>query len=354
MTRILAIGPSDRVVTGQSVSFHDTVTVLRRKYKVSVVLLNRYANDILNVVELYSQFICNVVNTEVVYLTSSRSWFGIFREFPLVSLSKLLGKQVILHLHGDGLNHAGLLRLAVFSNMVRGCDVIVLSRRMSDNSVLDQAKSISVLPNYSLLGYDGIKEGPFRVLWMSNLMFSKGIIHFLEAIDEFLVIAPDAVVDICGRPLADVHLSEKELSEMLDKHRLLLNTRFGDRVTWHGVVKGEKKQRIFESAHAFVLPSFYEEEALPISLIEAANCQVALVTTDQGYIADIANDNHAMMIEKQSAGDIVKALEYLYVNPGAMQQLRAEAKSFVRRNFSRQRYTEKLFVLIDASREAKS
>lgn len=85
-----------------------------------------------------------------------------------------------------------------------------------------------------------------------------------------------------------------------------------DYVTYHGVVSGEKKRDILNSADVFCLLTTYPREGQPISILEALGNGMVVVTTNHAGIGDIVDHDNAIIIDKDNsnkAAEAYKALE---------------------------------------------
>ena len=104
----------------------------------------------------------------------------------------------------------------------------------------------------------------------------KGYMQLLSAfltLDES--IKNHITIDFAGG--FDSELAEVEfLNKICDQHR----------ITYHGVVNGFKKEKLFRDAHIFCLPTTYLE-GQPISILEAYASGCVIMTTGQPGILDI-------------------------------------------------------------------
>lgn len=127
-------------------------------------------------------------------------------------------------------------------------------------------------PKNHLKEYDKEK---ITVLFLSNLMKDKGIIDFLGAIGN--LDSSRYHVDIAG--------AIEEHNYDVIKSKL---SQLDFMATYHGVVSGEEKSKLFHKADVFVLPSY--DEGQPLSILEAYSYGNTVITTDVGGIPDIFTD----------------------------------------------------------------
>jgi len=67
----------------------------------------------------------------------------------------------------------------------------------------------------------------------------------------------------------------------------------GSLVTYHGAVSGREKAERFAKAHAFVLPTRYDNEGQPISIIEAMANGIPVLSTEYRAIPDLLRDGES-------------------------------------------------------------
>ena len=74
---------------------------------------------------------------------------------------------------------------------------------------------------------------------------------------------------------------------------------------YHGSVSGEKKRKLFSNAHIFCLPTYYQYEGQPFSIIEAYASGAVVITTDHSGIGQIfENTKNGFYVEKKSVSSI--------------------------------------------------
>ena len=69
-------------------------------------------------------------------------------------------------------------------------------------------------------------------------------------------------------------------------------------VTYHGIVEGEKKQKLLKQCNIFTLLTRYPNEGQPISILEAMGNGMLIVTTDHAGIPDIVEDGVNALVMK--------------------------------------------------------
>ncbi|WP_162257368.1 glycosyltransferase family 4 protein [Lacticaseibacillus manihotivorans] len=123
-----------------------------------------------------------------------------------------------------------------------------------------------------------------QVLFLSNLIESKGYRKVLEvaAIERKRIVSGEKQrlkFDFAG---AFFDVSERNFFESFVREKKL-----EDFVTYHGVVKGDKKKQLLQNASIFCLPTWYPVEGQPISMLEAMANGEYIISTKHAAIPDI-------------------------------------------------------------------
>ena len=119
-----------------------------------------------------------------------------------------------------------------------------------------------------------------RLLFLSNLIESKGIYVLLEACR---MLKEEGIVFQCDYVGGESKLISGEAFRNAIAERGLT-----DCVTYHGPQYGAAKDRFFRGADIFVQPTF--DDCFPLTLVEAMQYRLPIVSTDVGAIPDIVTD----------------------------------------------------------------
>lgn len=286
------------------------------------------------------------------YLTAAQSLAGFLRDAAFVGLASALGRhRIVLHVHGGnyGAFHAAqprLLRRAIHQLVRASGALIVLSeslRGMFDFAP-DVSKRIVVVANGLPTEPPSIglpKNAPaqgeaWRVLFLSNLVESKGYLELIEAIAQLVGEGLHIELDLCGEfrsnPGEDRRVTSpaqaRELTEASIRRLGLEN-----RVRLRGTVQGAEKERLLSEAHLFALPTRYDAEGQPLSIIEAMAWGCPVIATRYRGIPDLVEDGvTGWLIDRPDPAAIagrIRALctaSALYARMSAAGRARFEAK----------------------------
>jgi glycosyltransferase involved in cell wall biosynthesis len=113
-------------------------------------------------------------------------------------------------------------------------------------------------------------------------------------------------------------------------------------VDWRGHV--EDMPALFQQADIVVLPSY--REGLPKSLIEAAACEAALVTTDvTGCREVVSHDVDGLLVPVRNAQAIADAIRRLHEDPALRRRLGVAARGKALREFDERIVIEKTLAV---------
>lgn len=239
---------------------------------------------------------------------------SLLKDAPFVLLCKLFRRRVVIHLHGKGASqdakstfYRWLLK-ATFKNT----KVILLSWRLyPEVEQFVKREDVSICPNgIPTVNYEyKERNNPVpRLLFLSNLIVSKGVLVLLDALKILKDKGYYFACDFVGGETNEI--DAKRFSEEVEKREL-------NRLTvYHGKKYGDEKEQMFDRAEIFVFPTFYNNECFPLVILEAMQHGQPVVTTDEGAIPDEVKDGENGLISKrQDAKSLAKCIGQLLNDP---------------------------------------
>ncbi len=144
-----------------------------------------------------------------------------------------------------------------------------------------------------------------RLLFLSNMIPSKGYLHVLEAI---------AIARKRGRAVTGTFAGRWNRDG--DRHAFLRRVqalKLDDAVTHLGPVTDRAAVKALHlGADVLALPTFYENEAQPLALIEALCAATPVIVTQYGSIGEmVRGGKEALFVRPQSPCDIADAIDRL-------------------------------------------
>lgn len=279
---------------------------------------------------------------DAVYLTPGQTFFGVLKMGPMVWFARALGRPVVLHLHGGALGATyrslgGLKRWLFRSVVSSATDGIVLTPFLRSNfdGLLARA-AVHVVPNFAARSCFGVvrqrveafdRDHPLRILYLSNLIPSKGVIVLLEAVKGLLDSGLPVELDLAGH-------AEPDVGELVRS----ICSRY-PAIRWHGVVTGDSKIGLLQRNHVLCLPTNYPMEGQPICILEAMAAGMGVVTSRHAGIPEIFPEDSAWFVEPTDSTSVLQQIRFILADPEDLNR-RAAAN----RRTAQQRYTEEAFV----------
>jgi len=330
MKKILLIGPLPEPTTGVSLANKIVIEELNDAYNIKVDFINTSYNKFEESLGSFSiskalfflrlnLLAYKIFTVNVVYITPGQTFFGVLKYSVFIILTKILGKELIIHIHGNYLGKElsllkGLKKILfkyLISNTSKG---IVLSESLKGNlSPFIHDTRIFVLYNfvedYLFLEKEGLNEAlekKPKIIFLSNLMKEKGIFDLLEA----LKVLEEQNIDYEAKIAGNIDIKHKDkIEEYFAKLK---------KAKYCGVVSGKEKKGLLTWGNIFVLPTYYEMEGQPISILEAMATRNIILTTEHAGIPDIFEEGiNGFYVEKKNplsiVSKIIKASEIILI-----------------------------------------
>jgi len=171
-----------------------------------------------------------------------------------------------------------------------------------------------------------------RILFLSNLIGTKGVYDFIDAIRILKSKQIDFEAVMVGAP-GDI--SEKKLNDTITKKQLDSVLRF------LGPKYDAEKYRQFILADIFAYPT--QKDAFPLVILEAMHFGLAIVSSDEGAIPEIIDDGlTGLIIEKGNPKDLARKLEMLIRNEPLRNSLGFAAKEAFLQKYTVERFQENM------------
>lgn len=306
----------------------------------------------------------SLLSCKTFYATMSTSTFGFIRDYFCIYFAYLLRRRSILHLHGGGfedfyLSSSPLLQKLIRFNLSRTDTIIVLGELLKDqfNCVGGKIKNkIVVVPNGLTFGVKEPKKKSKTVkdhirvelLYLSSLMPSKG---FLDVINAMKIIESEYPkrfhLNLCGSFVT----AKTEIEINVFNDETLINyiqkNKLQDCITYHGQVDGEKKHKLLKSARIFMLPTYYQWEGQPLSIIEAMAYSTPVITCKHKGIPELVESNiTGIFVDPSSASSIVDGVLKITSDKKKYQFMSQASRKKYESSFSAQRHIHRLTNII--------
>lgn len=241
---------------------------------------------------------------DIAYVTMSPLGFAFFKDAFIIFFVKIFSKRTLIHLHGKGINDEipSKIKRFIYKKTFKNTEVILLSKLLEYDIKEVHQGIIHILPNGIPKVDLQVKNKSFKkeFLYLSNLVKTKGIEVLLKAAKEVVLFEPEFKLTIVGD---QVDYSVKELKSFISEHRLENN------ITFKGPAYGKEKYDVLQESCFFILPTFYRNECLPISIIEAMQTENIIISTNIGAISDLVQPAvNGYLVEPNSVTSLKDAI----------------------------------------------
>lgn len=247
---------------------------------------------------------------DICYVTPNAKGGAFYKDFVVVMMLKVLGQKVVIHYHNKGVKTRQNTTLDnfLYKRFFKNLKVILLAEELyQDVCKYVNRKDVYICPN----GIPEQKDMPvkksdegFNVLFLSNMMAAKGVWDLVDACKILKDRNRNFQCNFVGK-WSDI--SEKEFNNKIQEYKL------DDIVFAHGAKYGNEKNEFFEKTHCFILPT--HNECFPLVLLEAMEQGIACISTDEGGIKGIIDDNKTgYVVIKNNPLLLAEKLEYLMDN----------------------------------------
>ena len=291
---------------------------------------------------------------DLFYFTISQTKGGNLRDLVILKLLEIQNKKCVIHLHGGYYRQlidndiSNWQCKANYNSIRKLAGVIVLSESLKKifEGMIDEEK-IYVVENcvdeQYFFNEQEIDEKlarleskkTLRVLWLSNFIKSKGypfVLEMAKAEKERVDAGEEKRLhfDFAGKFFKD---SERKYFENYVKENSLKGY-----ITYHGIVSGEKKKELLKECHIFVLPTRYQNEGQPISILEAMGNGMFVITSDHAGIPDIVeNGKNGIVICKESLMEDIYT-ELINIDNKYLKVICRENRKYCQERFSQRNY----------------
>lgn len=280
-------------------------------------------------------------NPDLVYITPNATGLAFFKDFLIVQSLKRMGCRVVMHFHNKGFSSkcGNWLYNFCYKRFFSGTKVILLSKYLYDDARAYVSESqLFVCHNgtapigLSAHSREAANTEP-HLLFLSNLMESKGLFCLLEACRELKLKGYQFVCDIVGAETPEV--SEASL------HRQIALMGVEDVVRYHGKCYGEAKEKMFAQSDVFVFPTY--NEAFPLVLLEAMQHHLPIVSTREGGIPDILKEGeNGLFCNKKDAASLARVLERLLDDEDLRRQMGEQGYKSYQEKFTLRHFEENM------------
>lgn len=279
---------------------------------------------------------------QIVYLPISQNLWGLLRDLGFIIPAILSRRKIVIHLRGSEFNTTYRSLPVIVKLITRWAfkhvsKVIVLGksvRLVFDGLVENQ--NVVVVPN-------GIDYHPFKpngqatnrkgILYLSSLLERKGIYQFIKSLSLVLKLFPQINITVAGTWQSKEE--KKKLDLLIEKYKI------GKKISFVGEVDTTEKIKLYHTHSIFVFPPI-QPEGLPWVVLEAMSAALPVITTAQGTIPEVVEDQKSGFIIEPTPENIANKICYLLENPNIAKEMGEKGSQRIKEHFSEELYFERL------------
>ena len=238
------------------------------------------------------------VKPDLVYITPNSAAAPFYKDFITVMMLKGMGQRLVMHFHNKGVatRQNRWLDNWLYRRYFKDVKLILLADALYEdvkkyvkrenvfvcpNAIPEIGMATECMASKSNATITSTCNRSPRILWLTNIMKTKGIMEFLAALKILKDKGVKFQVDFVGGLTKEMTGDEFDMA-------LIMNGLNGC-CTYHGPKYGEEKYVFFRNADIFVLPSY--TEALPVSILEAMQFGVPVVASNVGGVSAEVEDS---------------------------------------------------------------
>jgi glycosyltransferase involved in cell wall biosynthesis len=257
-------------------------------------------------------------------------------------LARTRGASVIYHFHNKGLATNQHVPSLVKRHFFRNARVILLSRRLlpdieafvSSDRVLVLPNGIAPLANPQPARHPG--SNPVTVLFLSNMMRSKGVFVLLEACR---ILNERGLPFVCRFAGPWYEIREDEFRAAVSRLGVEVC------VEYLGPRFGTQKVEAMSQSDIFALPSL--DECFPLVILEAMSLGIPVVASEEGGIPDIIEQGRSgVMVPKNDPVALAEALAALIQSPSRRQEMGQAGLAAYRARFTSAHFERGLLAVL--------
>ena len=284
-------------------------------------------------------------NPNLCYFALTTRGSGFYKDVALVFLLKIFKVKVVFHLHNKGIknNESRRINTILYRYVFKNTNIILLSNYLYDDVENFVSKEqVFICPN----GVEDIVKSnkiiteavrPIKILFLSNLIKSKGVFVLIEACRILQQKGCDFSCDFVG---GEGDLSALQFNIEAEKSGV------AERVLYLGKKYGLDKEKVYQTADIFVLPTC--NDCFPLVLLEAMQHELPVVSTNEGGIQDIVEHNvTGFIVEQNNPNKLADKLEALINNEAMRLEMGGAGRQKYENEFTLQAFESKLQGILE-------
>lgn len=227
------------------------------------------------------------VKPDLVYITPCSAGWPFYKDFLTIMMLKMMGQKVVMHFHNKGVRsrQSHVLDNFLYKRFFKNVKLILLADSLYEDvkryvSREDVFICPNAIPTVNVEKRSVRTNSVPRLLWLTNIMRTKGIMEYLGALKILRGRGIEFEADFVGGLTTEMSGEEFE--------KALVCMGLNDCSVYHGPKYGDEKFEYFKKADVFVLPSY--TEAFPVSILEAMQFGLPVLASNVGGVSGEIED----------------------------------------------------------------
>jgi len=301
--------------------------------------------------KLYIKIISAVIvdRYDFCYLTINSKGRGYYKEMVIVFILKTLNYKFIYHYHNKGIdsNSKNWFLDKMYRYQFRNSRVILLSellypdisKYLAEDKVFYCPNGIPVVTRLNLDSLNSCREKKKvpELLFLSNMMLEKGVFTLLEACK---------ILQLNGVEFRTYFIGPWTNIKETDFNTFILRNNMQGKIFYAGMKNEREKSEYFEHADIFILPTL--NDALPLVNLEAMQYGLPVISTDEGAISEVIEDNfNGFLIPKDDPEALARKIECLIYDPSLRLMMGKRARQRFEERYSLTTFEQNFVTTIE-------
>ncbi len=283
---------------------------------------------------------------DLCYMALATHGWAFRKDALLVGLVKLFQIPMVYHLHNKGISarHHQRWDDYLYRRVFHDSSVILLSRHLYGDiqKYVRPARvyycANGIVPREDSGWWPPRLETPPTILFLSNLIESKGVLVLLEACRLLKEKGDSFTCRFVGTP-SDI--TRERFEAQVSAQGL------ADCVVYEGGKYGREKDRCLRDADIFALPTF--EDCFPLVVLEAMQAALPVVSTYEGGIPEIVEDGRTgFLCPPRDPRALARKLEILIGDPALRKAMGEAGRCKYEAEFTLARFEQCLLDILRA------
>lgn len=320
--KILIIGYFGYVsnqLDGQTVKTRNIYKILSEKYKIDIFDTEKLKYNKLSIIILFFKIFSS---KKIIFMGGKNN---LSKFFPILfRISKILNLDLIYIVVGGWLydflkDNGSFLPILKQTNAI-----LVETKYLQDALIKLGVNKVQIIPNFRMVSYPIkynlkiLNSDCFRMVFMARIVKEKGIYLIFQFLEEYKKninsFSKKITIDFYG-PI-----------DPKDKcHFFELVQKFSSFVRYKGILDPDNIYKILPDYDVLLLPTFYQGEGFPGTILDAYLSGVPVIATRWKQIPEFVEDNITGFLIEYDVTQLSNKINYLINNPNEAYQMKLNA-----------------------------